>query len=159
MIAFLAWLHRTCRNLPALGADKLEFSPGWAIGCWFVPILNLFRPYQVVREAWLASNPECAGEANPGWRGGPTSPLLKFWWAAFILMRVGDGVGRLFLKNHGIRETRTASYILAARGAVCIIAGVLAILVVRAIDRRQQEAYAKITDPQFMPPVDTTANL
>src|SRR5215510_14201591 len=42
-IVFLAWFHRAHLNLPALGARGLTYTSGWAIGAWFVPILNLFR--------------------------------------------------------------------------------------------------------------------
>ena len=48
--AVLMWVHRAYRNLPALGARDMAYSPGWAVGWWFIPFLNLVRPYQVVRE-------------------------------------------------------------------------------------------------------------
>ena len=31
---------------------------GWAIGPWFVPILNLFRPWQIAVETWEGSDPD-----------------------------------------------------------------------------------------------------
>ena len=36
-IAFLMWIHRVQRNLPALGAGSLRFSPGWAVAYFFIP--------------------------------------------------------------------------------------------------------------------------
>ena len=36
-IAFLMWFHRAHRNLPALKAGILKYSPGWAGGGFFVP--------------------------------------------------------------------------------------------------------------------------
>ena len=73
-IAIPMWCHRAYRNLPALGAGVLRFSPGWAAGSWFGPALNLFRPYQVLRELWVQSR---------------TSPepwtLLKRGWALYLL--------------------------------------------------------------------------
>src|SRR5688572_6359973 len=50
------WVYRTYRNLPALGAEGLNYSPGWAVGYYFIPVLNLFRPFQVMRETWRASD-------------------------------------------------------------------------------------------------------
>ena len=49
-IIYLMWLHRAYQNLPALGVTKLDATPGWAVGYYFIPILNLFRPYQTMVE-------------------------------------------------------------------------------------------------------------
>lgn len=47
---FLIWEYRAFNNLSVLRARNLEFSPGWAVGWWFVPFANLVKPFQVVRE-------------------------------------------------------------------------------------------------------------
>src|SRR5438093_12382214 len=54
---FLTWLQRAYRNLPALHATELRYTPGWAVGSWFIPLVNLFAPHQVVSELWKASDP------------------------------------------------------------------------------------------------------
>jgi len=48
--AFVPWLYRVHKNLSSLGARKLDCTSGWAVGLFFIPILNLFRPFQVMRE-------------------------------------------------------------------------------------------------------------
>ena len=35
-IAFLVWIHRAYRNLPAVGATGLKFTPAQAVWWWFV---------------------------------------------------------------------------------------------------------------------------
>ena len=50
------WVHRTYRNLSALGAAGLRRTPGWAVAYYFIPVLNLFRPFEVMRETWRASD-------------------------------------------------------------------------------------------------------
>ena len=64
-IAFLAWLNRASNNLATLGVAGQRFSPGWAVGWWFVPIFWLWRPYQVVKEVWQGSHP-ATGTGGPG---------------------------------------------------------------------------------------------
>src|SRR6185437_9304082 len=49
-VAFLMWFYRVHKNLLALRAANLEYSPGWAVGGFFVPFLNLVRPMHVMRE-------------------------------------------------------------------------------------------------------------
>src|SRR5207247_3641963 len=66
-IAFLRWLHRAHRNVVELGATDLRCGPGWAVGIWFVPIANLWRPKQVIDEVWRAIDPELAADVGNGW--------------------------------------------------------------------------------------------
>jgi hypothetical protein len=62
-IVFLVWIHRANRNARALGAEGMQFTPGWSVGWFFVPIMSLWKPFQVMREIWQAS-------AQPGnWQG------------------------------------------------------------------------------------------
>lgn len=85
LVPFLGWMRRASENLAPLGARGQRFSPGWAIGAWFVPIINLFRPYQVMAEIWRGSRPEIDPE-NPGtWTDFPASRLLGFWWAGWLV--------------------------------------------------------------------------
>ena len=71
-ITFLMWFHRVRANLPALGVTDARWSPGWAVGWWFVPVMSLFRPYQVAAEVWQASDP-AATQAD--WRQRPVGSL------------------------------------------------------------------------------------
>ena len=57
LISLLVWIYAAHANLPALRGTNLEFSDGWAVGWFFVPIANLVKPYQVVREIWRSSDP------------------------------------------------------------------------------------------------------
>ncbi|MBX9627370.1 MAG: DUF4328 domain-containing protein [Gemmataceae bacterium] len=85
-VAVLKWVYRANRNARGFGADDLSASPGWAVGYFFVPILNLFRPYQAMREVWQASR-------NPAdWRGQPGSPRLGLWWALWVVSNLAGQV-------------------------------------------------------------------
>jgi hypothetical protein len=55
--AFIAWMNRIYRKLPGLGARDLKGSPGGAVGWWFVPLANLYVPFQYLREIWRALTP------------------------------------------------------------------------------------------------------
>ncbi len=56
-IVFLVWIYRSNKNLRSLSAGSLRFTPGWAVGWFFIPIMDLFRPYQVVKEIYKESDP------------------------------------------------------------------------------------------------------
>ena len=58
MVGFLVWLHRAWTNLLALGREPLPYSPGWAVGAWLVPFLNLVRPKRMMDIVWRGSDPD-----------------------------------------------------------------------------------------------------
>jgi hypothetical protein len=68
--AFCFWIYRASRNLRSLGVEKQRFSPAWAVGWWFVPIMFWFRPYQVAAEIWKSSAPVNVGVSVSPYSGG-----------------------------------------------------------------------------------------
>jgi hypothetical protein len=92
LIAFIAcviivgrWIYRASANAHAL-SDEMTISPGWAVGWFFVPVMNLFRPYQAMREVWLASH------FRGNWHGEPTPSLVGLWWGLWIVVNILDNV-------------------------------------------------------------------
>ena len=55
IVLFCIWIYRANYNARQLGATDMQFSPGWAVGWNFIPIANLWKPYQAMREIWQAS--------------------------------------------------------------------------------------------------------
>jgi hypothetical protein len=86
VIFWLMWVHRTYRNLPALGAVGLNYTPGWAVGYHFIPILNLFRPLQVMRETWRASDVRYSRGTD--WQVLNVPALLGWWWAMHLISAI-----------------------------------------------------------------------
>ena len=138
-IAFLMWLHRVVANSWALGAHNLRFTPGWAVGWWFVPIANWVRPFQVVSEAWRAADSDDALSTAAS-RGGHRLPaFLWMWWILYLL---GSLIG-----SAGIVAGSTANSITALRSraevdvaslAVGLVAALLAVTVVQRLSKRQE---------------------
>ncbi len=145
-VGFLMWIHRASRNLQSLGSHGQRFSPGWAVGWWFGPIMWFFRPYQVMAEIWRASCPD----ALPGvdWKRGAVSALMAWWWGLWI----ASWVIAIVLLVYGFEEgfypdvtpsSATLSWYLLG-DAITIAGGVLAIIVVRRITRRQEEKHIRV---------------
>jgi hypothetical protein len=78
-IIFLKWIYRAYKNIQGFGAEGLRFSPGWAVGYYFIPILSLIRPVQVMSEIWRAS------DDPKDWPRRPGSWLIASWWTLFLL--------------------------------------------------------------------------
>jgi predicted nucleic acid-binding Zn ribbon protein len=140
-VFFLMWIHRAHRNLPALGAHGLEFSPRWAVGGFFVPFLNIVRPFEVVREIWKASSPDVnVGDAS-SWQSS-TSPLLGFWWGSWIVYNV-----LMSFRADSLDQLMIASRLNVLSDAVSAICAVLAIMIIRQTDARQEFKIKRLAVP------------
>jgi hypothetical protein len=134
VVLFCMWIYRAHWNLPALGAAQLKYTPGWAAGAFFVPILNLFRPYQITKEIDLNSDP------SPDPR---SSPLIGVWWTAWLVTNFSARASeRMTSKAETLDSILAADYATIGALAIEIVAAVLAILVVRRISRNQESLYA-----------------
>lgn len=85
VIVTAMWLHRANANLHAAGIEMV-FSPSWAWGWYFVPIANLFKPYQAMREIWNESH------RTPDSFAGNEDSLLQTWWGCWIVGNILSNV-------------------------------------------------------------------
>jgi hypothetical protein len=124
VILFCSWLVRASKNARALGSREMEFTPGWTAGWFFVPVLNLFRPYEAVKELYQASDPD-SGPMD--WAAFEPPGLILTWWLSWIAFGVVGSAMQNFWN---------LPFLVLALAA---ISAVLALRVLVAIDRRQAE--------------------
>lgn len=74
--AFLLWLDRAARNLPALGARE-PIEPEHVVGAFLIPVVNFVTAPWVVRRIWIESDPT----PPPG---GRDWALLVGWWLPLL---------------------------------------------------------------------------
>jgi Domain of unknown function (DUF4328) len=128
-IAVPMWMHRCFRNLPALSATPRGWSPAWAVWGWFIPLANLVIPYLVARELWRQVHLD----------GRSPLPAVGVWWAAWVLALIGQVVNGTVLAATlvGFVGTMVAD-------VVTVAAGVLLIVIIRQVTRRQRMRYAQL---------------
>jgi len=97
-IIFIKWFQRAYYNLSKITNCKhTEDGAAW---CWFIPIINLYRPYQIMKEmnkktiAFLKSKTIDTIEDN--------TQLIGFWWGLWI---VSNYLGNYILKTSFKEET------------------------------------------------------
>ena len=140
---FLVWLHRAYSNLPSLGVPRPNFSSGWVIVSWFVPILNLFRPYQIVKYIRNKSDPETVGVGDGYYDTGGNS-TLKAWWGFWL---AGDILSFQIYSDTENLGVQMAVILVGVLGSgLTVIAACLAIAVVRDINSRQEERRKRLMD-------------
>ncbi|HEU4716799.1 MAG TPA: DUF4328 domain-containing protein, partial [Bacteroidia bacterium] len=77
IIFFIMWFRRAYNNLHLMGSQFLTFSEGWAAGAWFVPFMNLVRPFRIMREIW--NETQMLGR-NPSELFTVEEPDITAWW-------------------------------------------------------------------------------
>ncbi|MFD7028661.1 DUF4328 domain-containing protein [Streptomyces sp. NPDC059917] len=94
-VVFIVWFHRTRVNGGVFRPDLFVQGPGWAIGSWFIPIVNLFLPFRIAQDVWRAS----VQAAPDGSARAVSVTPVTIWWVTFIgsnlIARASDSVGSL----------------------------------------------------------------
>lgn len=140
-VSFSVWTFRVVANAHAVAPSKLEYSPEWAVGSYFVPIVNLYRPLLALREAY---DTFCSrlGEVPRRW-------LLYLWWATFI--------GSTFVATIVVRMTANAQTIEAilqhsrVETATCVIAALLDIFAIAVVSRVGRASSRSAPVPEVSP--------
>lgn len=129
-VLMIIWLYRAHAS-DRMNAAWLQHGSGWAIGGWFVPILNLWRPYQMVRDVERGAT-----------SGRSSSAVVGLWWAGWLGTRVLSLVAGAMAPDQDpasledLRRLADASMVDAAAQGLDAVAAVLAIAMVRTVTRR-----------------------
>jgi len=142
-IVFLCWLHLCYRNLRALAVDDPPYTPGWAVGSWFIPVLNLFRPYQVVAGLWRTT--AVPGTEGDDWRRRPASGLVAVWWLTFL----AGGALSQFASVGGtstFADVKREGAILFVSHLLYVASAALAFRLVGALSQREDALASRLAD-------------
>lgn len=92
-IVFIQWFRRAYFNLHQK-KEFLSFSEGWAAGSWFVPIVSLYRPLQIMKELYEETRDFLIskGETFPK---DLTTNFLGLWWTLWI---VNNLIGQIIFR-------------------------------------------------------------
>lgn len=83
IVFFIQWFRRAYYNLHQK-IHYLNYKEGWAAGSWFIPIINLYRPYLIMRELFLETE-EFLHKRNVPSIGKPRQTGYIWWWPCWLL--------------------------------------------------------------------------
>lgn len=75
------WTFRAMKNLHLSGAREASMSPGWAVGWYFIPFANLWKPYEGMLQIWRGSM-SLAGQP------AQVAGFVGWWWATWIVSNI-----------------------------------------------------------------------
>lgn len=116
-VLWAIWQYRAAKQV----APRTRRSAGWHAGSWFVPIINLWFPYQNISDLWRAV-------------GGTRPPWQILWW---LLWLVGNALiqqsTRIYLAAEDLDRFRVSAWVSIAGELLLLAAVPLAWMVVRGI--------------------------
>jgi hypothetical protein len=134
-ICWLFWQHRSYSNLLLVGNRATDLTPGESVGYWFIPFINLYQGYRITAELYRRS--EIKNFRNPIDSG---APLVGAWWLLYL---VWGGTGRFesmsFKSASTVDSLISVTNIELVNEIAAIVVTILALQVIRTIDRFQQE--------------------
>jgi hypothetical protein len=123
-IAFLVWTYRTNKGLRAWSAEPMKFTPGWSVGWYFIPIANLFKPYQVMKEIWSVSH---TGEERD-------DAIVVSWWTLWVVSNfVGRFAFRLILGADDARTYAASAWVYIFSDGIDVVQSAIALRMVTHI--------------------------
>lgn len=151
MPVFIWWLRRATCNAPALGAYDPKWSPGWAVGGWFVPFLGWWRPVQVVNQAWSVGDVTMQVQESNEWRNTGVSPLVVCWWVGWVV--IGLLWRTVVVENDTVELESYRGFMIFEALLNALMAGVavLAVAVVSRVTARQDARNRQFDVPATFP--------
>lgn len=134
-VLFLVWFSRCYTNLLALGESRLRYSAELVVRVWFIPIMNVVVPLQILNSIRDLAGPQRSDAAKPGPRRSHVLPNI--WWYLFVVSAIPTQyvLFKFFLTVNPTVHHRAE----AALNLVGVVAAVMAMQLVRSITRGVQE--------------------
>lgn len=109
------WIYVASANAHTM-RDDMTISPGWAVGWYFVPIANLFKPLQAMKEIWFTTH-----ESNGGYEERAPA-LVGWWWGLWIVNMILENVSfRLDMMGAAVPSDVVGLISAAVNVPLCIV--------------------------------------
>lgn len=136
-VLFLRWVYLSNKNAHTLINGNMQSSPGWAVGWFFIPIANLWKPYQAVREIFEASHPE------KNKKDTVRPEVVPAWWG---LTLTNVALGRIFFREasfsgSSIEEVLNFSWYLFFSDIISALTGIAILVMVGTLYHWQSQKH------------------
>ncbi len=137
IVFFLNWFRRAYGNLHRLGIGNLKHNEKMAILSWFIPVIFLFRPVQIMNEIWKETQ-EQIKKLDPTYIIKSGGLLIGIWWTLFLISNfIGRYVLKTAFKQDTIDQLIEGSQATMISGIMQIPESLLVILIVYQISKME----------------------
>lgn len=140
IVTFTMFIHQASSNLRHLRIAGQNFTPGWSVGWFFIPFMNLYKPTRIVRELSTASG--STDTENPrAWQNAKSQDgmFISSWWTlvVFAVLFGPRGIS-LFVGRENIEDWAAAGRLLVWSDLFMVLPLVLTVIVIFRLQRAQE---------------------
>jgi hypothetical protein len=133
VVIFAMWIYRAAANVVAAGIAGFDFTPGWAVGWYFVPFANLVQPFRAMRQIWNASH---AGGSDLD-RG---DPILTLWWTVWLASNISANISiQMSFRATSAEMVNSSLYLGAISSVLSLVLFVVGMRLVERITEAQRD--------------------
>ena len=158
MIFFIMWFRRAYYNLHCLSWSYTRHTEGWAAGAWFIPILNLVWPYQIMEDIWKGTQNairERFGEPQ-------SSAIIGWWWALYLINNFFSYITSFVTGDaKGVDELITSTIVELIGEVISIAAIIVTVRMIQRTSNFEKELMVHSETPadsifsdNYIPPVE-----
>lgn len=138
---YIQWFRRAYWNLHTQ-TKNLEYTEGWAAGAWFVPFVNLVRPYKIMKELYQETD-RIITERGGFVKANNQYTIISTWWIFWIIENIISNISsRLALRAESIEELLTGTYAEIFSSLIGLPLGLVAIRVIQNYAAKEQQLLA-----------------
>lgn len=127
------WTYRAMKNLHIIGDTNAEMSPGWAVGWYFIPFANLWKPFEGMLQIWRGSHHQ-AGESEK------VPAYVGWWWATWL---IGNFLSNIAVRLGGFMgdgaDYDTSLWFYGASSLVAVVCTLLLLKTAGQVTRMQAQ--------------------
>jgi hypothetical protein len=134
-ITFIQWFRRAYYNLNS--RTNCNHSDGWAAGSWFVPIISLYRPYQIMKEMWNKTNSLIKTKNSDYAKNG--TMIIGLWWTLWIISNyIGNYVLKSAFKAETIENFLNSTIADMTMSIIGIPLAILTVLIIKSYSQKEE---------------------
>ena len=143
VIPFAIWFYRVAANAWTINPRGMRWSAGMCVGWYFVPIANLFRPYQATRDVDTISSSHGHFSAKR---------FMSWWWSLWLITAwVGQAFQAAWHSLESSEEFLNANIYYQGFILLETVLTILALLLVRRITTAQRMHHDSLDLPPRKP--------
>lgn len=142
MITFLNWFRRAYGNLHRMNFN-LDHNESMAVWSFFIPIISLYRPYQIAKEIATSTRRKLS-ELSLDSSSLDNLSVIGVWWAFFLITNyIGQFAFKSILKEETLEQVITSNQIYLMSDLADIPAALVTLLMIKKIAEGEAKIFSK----------------
>jgi len=139
-IIFIFWFRRAYYNLHQRFAD-CKYDEGWAAGGWFVPVISLYYPYQIMKELWVKSSQIITKRKGEDMKKSNLTLLISWWTLWLVVNFLSNIILKSIFKENTISNLITTTELDIISSILDIPLAIITFIIIKKLSEKEEILY------------------